>query len=56
MDKDKTCPLLYMGWLSFQGRTDQESRDEILCSRDDCQLWNNEAQECGLIVKISVNK
>lgn len=56
MDKEekRLCPLLYVGALSHQGNTSGMPHKDIECMESECAWFNEQAQECGLIVKVSV--
>jgi len=43
---NKICPLLYTGWLSFKGLSEQRDSTEIECLGDQCGWWDPEAEEC----------
>jgi len=46
---NKICPLLYLGWLSFKGYSDQADTREIECLKGQCALWNEAQGQCGLL-------
>ncbi|MBW2341823.1 MAG: hypothetical protein JRF50_16010 [Deltaproteobacteria bacterium] len=50
-EERKLCVLLYLGALSHQGNTSGMPHEDIECMESECQWWNEDAKECGLIVK-----
>jgi len=49
---NKICPLLYSGWLSFKGLSEQRDSTEIECLNDQCGWWNFEDNCCSILKAI----
>ena len=47
---NKICPLLYLGWLSFAGQTEQKDSTEIECLQSQCSWFDEDQGQCAIII------